>query len=445
MPPACTTRVMLIACCLVPALATRVAAQAIPDLPTVHYTLDNGLDVVLAPDSTASDASVELWVRVGTRDEPPGKFGLTHFWEHATPFGMGVGRTTAGRALLDSLRTDSNARTRLDYTLYYQQTRAEGLDLFLRVFADRLAADPAVEHTAAQAEWHRKNVVAEIARQAPGRYGWPSRFAERAGTFGVTHPYGHAGYGSDVETSAITADDLLRWSRAHFRPEYSTLIVVGRMDTTAARQAIARFFGGIPGGARPAMVPWAPTIVTAVADTVSVPSERHRILLNWPGPAWGTPDDAVMVVVQQLLAARVTAAQPSWIAEVGASYERAQLAGRVQVFAEVTSRDALGRAERALREAVATLERDGPAAGELAAARAAVHQELAGTLSRLGWAASRSELIGESMVFAGTPDAWRQHAARALDVTASEVRAVVQRWLATPGFALVTIGTGATE
>lgn len=117
----------------------------------------------------------------------------------------------------------------------------------------------------------------------------------------------------------------------------------------------------------------------------------------------------------------------------------------MQVFAEVTSRDALGRAERALREAVATLERNGPAAGELAAARAAVHQELTATLSRLGWAASRSELIGESMIFAGTPDAWRQHAARALDVTASEVRAVVQRWLAAPGFALVTIGTGATD
>lgn len=421
-----------------------VAAQTIPDLPTVRYALDNGLDVVLAPDSSVAEASVELWVRVGTRDEPPGKFGLTHFWEHATPFGMGVGRTTAGRRLLDSLRTGSNARTRLDYTLYYQQTRAEGLDLFLRVFADRLAADPAVEHTAAQAEWHRANVVSEIERQASGLGGWPSRFAERSGTFGVAHPYGHAGYGSDVETAAITADDLLRWSRAHFRPEYSTLIVVGQMDTTAVRRAIGRFFGGIPGGTRPPSMPWTPTIVTAVADTVPIPSARHRVLLNWPGPAWGTMDDAVMMVVHQILAARVAAVQPSWISEVGATYDRAQLAGRLQLHAEVEDTDALRRAEQLLRTAVATLARDGPSPAELAAARAAWREELTATLSRLGWAGSRSELIGESMLFAGEPDAWRGHAERALGASASDVQAVVRRWLVAPGFTLTTLGTGAT-
>jgi predicted Zn-dependent peptidase len=418
-----------------------VAAQTIPDLPTVRYTLDNGLDVVLAPDSSVAEASVELWVRVGTRDEPPGKFGLTHFWEHATPFGMGMGRTTAGRRLLDSLRTGSNARTRLDYTLYYQQTRAEGLDLFLRVFADRLAADPTAEHTPAQAEWHRANVIAEMARQAPGRYGWPSRYAERAGTFGVAHPYGHAGYGSDEETAAITADDLLRWSRAHFRPEYSTLIVVGQMDTTAVRGAIARFFGRIPGGTRPPLTPWAPTIRTAVADTVSVPADQHRILVNWPGPAWGTADDGHLMVLKHILSARVAASKPGWLAEVGANYERAQLAGRLQVYAAMASADDLRRAERLLRSLVAELAQDGPREEELSAARTAIRQELMSKLSRLGWDASRSELLGESMLFAGDPDAWRRHANRAIAATREQVREAAGRWFTTPGFALTTLGT----
>lgn len=422
------------------ALPALLVAQDLPDLSVSRFELRNGLAVVLAPDSAATEASIELWLDFGTRDEPPGKFGLAHFYEHATPFGYGVGRTTAGRRLLDSLRTNSNARTRPDYTRYYQQTRAEGLDLFLRVFADRLAADPAVELTAAHTERHRANVAAEIARQAPGRFGWPVRYADLSGTFGVAHPYGHAGYGSDIETQAVTADDLVRWSRAHFRPELATLIVVGPMDTATTRRAIERHFGGIPGGARPARTAWAPTVATAITDTVMVPTDIHRVLLSWPGPSWDHADRAAMEIASRVLASRLVAAAPDWIAAVGADYDRREFGGHVQVRAELTAARDMARAERWLRSRVAELGRDGPTAAELDAARAGLRADLVEQLTRLGWAASRSELIGESVMFTGDPGAWRSHANRALAVTAGDVQAVVWQWLDSPGFALHAVG-----
>ena len=105
-----------------------------------RFTLPNGMRVLLMPDSTASEVSIEFWLHVGARDEVAGKHGLAHFFEHATP-GCLRGDEPA-RTKFRSMLTNSNAQTRKDYIRYYLQLKPEGLEVTLRCVEERMMADP---------------------------------------------------------------------------------------------------------------------------------------------------------------------------------------------------------------------------------------------------------------------------------------------------------------
>jgi predicted Zn-dependent peptidase len=395
--------------------------------------------VVLAPDDAAAEVAIELWVHVGARHESPGRFGLAHFFEHAMPFGQGVIRTRLGRALFDSMRTNSNALTRFDYTRYYTQLRPEALDLFLLAAADRLRADPVLELTTGHVNAHRRNVQAEIARAANGTWGWPVKSALHAATFGPHHPYGHHMYGSDAETRDATADDMLRWFRAHMRPEYTTLVVVGEFDTTAARAAIERAFGGIPGGARPARAaPWVPP-AAPITDTVSIAADRSYVFFSWPVPPASSDAEASLSLLARVLTRRLAASRPAAVEDASAEAEFWELAGRFGLTAEFRPDAEENRpaVEAWLRRALTDLVTRGPTEAELRAARDGELADIREQMVALGWQGSRAELLGEGVIFSDDPDAFRVLLERQQSVSPAVARRTAEQWLSGRGAVLV--------
>ena len=407
-----------------------------------RYQLQNGLNVVLAPDDTQGEVSIELWIHVGARHEAPGRFGLAHLFEHAMPFGQGVIRTRLGRQLLDSMRTNSNAITRFDYTRFYLQARPEALDLFLLAAADRLRADPVLELTAERVEAHRRNVTAEIDRAASGTWGWPVKAALHAGTFGLDHPYGHHIYGSEAETRETSADDLLRWFRAHIRPEYATLIVVGRFDATAAQVAIQRAFGAIPGGTRPGRAAPSVPAVKPVTDTVMIASGRSHVFLSWAVPQAASEERAPLALLARVLTERLTATRPPSVENAVAETEFWELAGRFGLRVTFPSTaEADGRViDTWLRLALADLVANGVTEPELRRARNAEVADIREQLMALGWQRSRSELLGEGVIFSDDPGAHRRELMRQLTVTPDVAHRTALRWLSDSPFCLVVRG-----
>lgn len=421
-----------------------VAAQAAPPiaLDWFRYQLRNGLDVVLAPDDTAAEVSVELWVHMGARHESPGRFGLAHFFEHAMPFGQGVIRTGLGRELVDSMRTNSNAITRFDYTRFYTQARAEALELFLHVAADRLRADPVLELTPERLAVHRRNVRSEIGRAANGTWGWPVKSALHAATFGPQHPYGHHIYGSEAETRDVTADDMLRWFRAHIRPEYTTLIVTGRFDTATARLAIERAFGGIAGGERPDRAAPAVPIMAPVVDTVTITSRTSYVFLSWVVPQAASEERAPLTLLARVLTERLRANRPASVEDAMAETEFWELAGRFGLRASFPSEVEADRpvVEAWLRGTLADLLTNGVTLAELRAARDAELVDIREQMAALGWQRSRTELLGEGVIFSDNPDAYRVQLARQESVTPDAARRTAVQWLGDRGALLVVRG-----
>jgi zinc protease len=422
----------------VPAAPAQEASSLV--LPVVRWQLANGLDVIVAPDSAATEVSIELWMDSGGRDEPPGRFGMAHFFEHAMPFGDGVIRSRLGRRLFDSLRIDGNAKTRFDYTRYYLKTRPEGLDYFLLITADRLRADPIRELTASRVEAHRQNVAAEIRRQATGTWGWPVKYALHAGTFGVEFPYGHHLYGSEPETRDVSSDDLVRWFHANVRPEHAMLLVVGRFDTAAVRTAIERDFGSIAGGPRPSRRALTSLPHTRSSDTVSIETNRNFVLIDWPVLRWQSDETPALILLQHALSDRLSHSRPNFIKDASAELELWQLSGRFGLMAAFEAESDSKRAEGWLRSQLQRVQREGLTDAELASARDAELASITKELSRLGWEESRTELIGEGVMFADDPMAYARMLQRERSVSTALVRDIASERLGHPGFSLFVRG-----
>src|SRR5579883_2000765 len=107
-------------------------------LDAAHFTLDNGLEVVVIPDHRTPVVTHMVWYKVGSADETPGKSGLAHFLEHL--MFKGTKKNPLGRysQALATIGGQENAFTTADYTVFYQRIAREYLPLVMEFEADRM-------------------------------------------------------------------------------------------------------------------------------------------------------------------------------------------------------------------------------------------------------------------------------------------------------------------
>src|SRR5215217_7187065 len=149
----------------VPALAqTSGAAPApisVPPLEFTHRELANGLDVYSMPDPSAGTVTVTLWYDVGGKDDPEGRSGFAHLFEHI------LSRKTVNlpygqiSTLVENAGGSRNASTGQDFTNYYETVPPQYLETMLWTHAERMAR-PVVDEAVFQAE---RSIVKEELRQ----------------------------------------------------------------------------------------------------------------------------------------------------------------------------------------------------------------------------------------------------------------------------------------
>ena len=129
----------------VAAYAPSAVAQSAPQKPpaqaasnVAHFTLANGLEVVVIPDHRVPVVTHMVWYRVGSADETPGTSGIAHFLEHL--MFKGTAKNPAGKfsKTLATLGGQENAFTTSDYTGYFQRVAKEHLQLVMTMEADRM-------------------------------------------------------------------------------------------------------------------------------------------------------------------------------------------------------------------------------------------------------------------------------------------------------------------
>lgn len=264
----------------------------------VRTRLRNGLEIRLKEIHSAPLISTWVWYRVGSRDEPTGRTGLSHWTEHM----QFKGTPAFPAGVLDrAISRDGglwNAFTWIDWTAYFETLPADRADLALRLEADRMAHslfDPA------EVASERTVIISE--RQ--GHENEPTfRLGEevQAAAFRV-HGYHHEVIGDMADLHTITRDDLYGHYRTYYTPANALLAVAGDFRARPMLARIRELFGEIEGGTRPIPRP-RPEPPQAGERRVEVqgPGETAYLELAYRAPAGADPDFFPMAVLDSVLA-----------------------------------------------------------------------------------------------------------------------------------------------
>jgi zinc protease len=209
-------------------------------------TLDNGLTVLVRQDRSAPVVAIVTHVRAGYFDEPDELVGIAHVLEHmyfkGTPsHGVGeIARATkaAGGYL--------NAGTIYDRTSYYTVLPSSSFEAGLAVQADALA------NSVIEAEELRKELLV-IIQEAKRKLDSPGAVAQES-LFELlfdVHRMRRWRIGTETQLAGYTRDDVMRFYRAHYRPERIVLAIVGDIDVEAALRSVERLYGSLEPGAAP--------------------------------------------------------------------------------------------------------------------------------------------------------------------------------------------------
>jgi zinc protease len=407
-------------------------AVTVPPLEFRERVLANGLRVVSLEDRTSPTVSVQVWYLVGGRDDPPGRSGFAHLFEHLMFKSTKHMKAEQFDRLTEDVGGMNNASTREDVTNYFAVVPSNHLERLLWAEAERMQNLDVIEanfrsERAVVQEEYRQRVLANP-------YG---RFYESLNPRSyAAHPYRRGVIGNIDELEAATLDDVRAFHRTWYRPDNAVLIVTGDFDPRELDAWVDKYFAPIP---RPA-TPLARSSVTEPARTKDA---RYRetgpnvplpaVALTWLAPSSASPDAAALEVAAALLSsgessrlnqALVYRAQIAQTAAFAADLRADPgLLIAYAVAAQGATPDKLARALRAEIERLAT--KPIPAAELDKIKTQLVTQALDARQTPLG----KGEALGEAIVYRG--DA--RYANRELDdlmaVTAADVQRALRRYV----------------
>ncbi|WP_447974518.1 M16 family metallopeptidase [Nitrospira sp. Kam-Ns4a] len=233
----------LVPAALLLALLLLLARPGAPLAGAVHESiLANGMKVLLVEEPKAPVATVQIWYKVGSRNEVSGRAGLSHMLEHM--MFKGTARYPKGvfsRTIRKNGGND-NAFTSQDFTAYFENLAADRVQLALELEADRLGG-LLLDDKEFQLE---REVVKEERRlrteDDPQAFLVETLFAQAF----MMHPYHWPIIGWFPDLNAMTREDLKRHYDTYYVPNNATLVVVGDIKAEALLPTIKRLFEPIP-------------------------------------------------------------------------------------------------------------------------------------------------------------------------------------------------------
>ena len=209
----------------------------------VEMELSNGLRIILKEDHTAPVVSIWTWYRVGSRNERPGKTGLSHWVEHMQF--KGTARIAKGQIFRDVSRVGGtlNALTSHDWTAYFETVPSHQIDLPLRIESDRVTGSLFAPE---EVESERTVILSE--RQGAENNPGYALYEEVVGSAFHAHPYRHMVIGYECDLRAISRDDLFQHYRRFYHPGNGFVVVVGDFDSDDLLGRLERAFGTVPAG-----------------------------------------------------------------------------------------------------------------------------------------------------------------------------------------------------
>lgn len=416
-----------------PATTAAQAGVEVPPLGFAKRVLANGMEVYTARDASTSNVTVQVWYRVGSKDDPAGRSGFAHLFEHLLFKATKNMPSETFDRLTEDVGGFNNAFTADDVTAYYEVVPANHLQRILFAEADRMGS-LVVDQPTFESE---RDVVKEEYRQRILASPYGRLFGLFAPeTIYQDHPYRRPGIGSIEELDAATLDDVLRFHATYYRPDNAMLIVAGNFDQAQLDGWVNDYFAPLkrPEAPMPAndvreAEPTGPRSATYYAPNVPLPA----VYLAWNTVAYRDADRAALTVLDGILSTgessrlyRALVYEQQIAAQAGSGADFAQQAGNLATYAIMADGQSVEAGKAALEAEVARLRDEPVTAAELAEAK---NELVADALRGRESIDDRASTLGMALIMTGDPTAADREIAEIQAVTAADVQRVARRYL----------------
>ncbi|MBA3675838.1 MAG: insulinase family protein [Sphingosinicella sp.] len=418
------------------------------DIPYQSFTLDNGLRVVVHEDRKAPVAAVSIWYNVGSKDEPRGKTGFAHLFEHL----MFNGSENSPGDYFEPLReigaTDYNGTTWFDRTNYFQTVPRPALERALFLESDRMGH--LLGAVTQEKLTNQIGVVQNEKRQGDNDPFGLVEYAQLEALFPEGHPYHHSTIGSMADLDAATLEDVKQWFRDKYGPNNAVLVIAGDVSAAEARPMVEKYFGDIPRG--PVNVPAAAAVPTLAAPKVEVMKDRvanTRIYRNWAVPGLTDPDmiplEMGATVLGGLASSRLDnelVRKDQSAVSVSASLLPFHRVSLFEVQVNVKPGQDPGAVAERLDRIIADFIATGPTADEV---QRVAMREVSGRiqgLEQVGGFGGKAVALAEGTLYADDPEFYKKQLLAYGKVTPEDVRGVMQKWLTRPVYTLRVVPGG---
>jgi zinc protease len=283
-----------------PGLAAPSPKLSVPPLEFRERVLPNGLRVVTLEDHASPTVSVQVWYDVGGKNDPEGRSGFAHLFEHLMFKSTRYLKAEQFDRMTEDVGGQNNAGTGDDTTDYYDVVPSNHLERLLWAEAERMSnldvndANFKSERAVVEEEYRQRVLASPYGR-------FYESFAPRSY---AVHPYRRGVIGNIDQLEAASLDDVRAFHRTFYRPDNAVLIVTGDFDAKEVDAWIDKYFAAIPRPATP--IPR----VTAVEPERNADA-RYRetgpnvplpaVAITWLAPSARSPDAAALKVVAALL------------------------------------------------------------------------------------------------------------------------------------------------
>lgn len=417
------------------AAATGLSSGAAGDGSTTREVLPNGVVLIVQEHRASEVVALQLWVRIGGRDEVADELGLSHYLEHMLFKGTPTRPPGSIDRLIERLGGQSNAYTSYDSTRYDVVLPAQHLRAGLELLAD-IAVNASFEQSELDAE--RKVVFEEmrLTQDNPDRF-LLRRIYELAYN---PHPYGRQILGTPELIGALTRDRLLAYYRKYYVPRHMVVVAVGAVKPAEVRRLALATFGRLEGAGPPRPTASAVPRLDGLRRLDVPRTEQQAYLgLAWRTAATNEKDVYAVDLLTYILgdgpSSRLSQAvreRERLVHAIDAGYGAWEKAGLVSVTARLDPGN-LDRAETAIVEVIRRVRAEGVTEAE---------RQRALVTAEANYAFDIETAEGLAKTYGQAETTWTlqdelQYLTRLRQVTAAEIQAVARRYFGDENYARV--------
>ena len=435
--------------CLVVALAlfsnALFAQSGQVDIPYQKFVLDNGLRLIVHEDHKAPLVAVSVWYNVGSKDEPKGKTGFAHLFEHLMFNGSEHYKGEYFAPFERVGATDMNGTTWLDRTNYFETVPTPALDMALWMESDRMghllgAIDQSVLD-------EQRGVVQNEKRQGDNQPYGKVDYRIVKGLYPVGHPYRHTTIGSMDDLNAATVDDVKAWFKKYYGAANAVIVLAGDITPQKGLALVKKYFDDIPAG--PALTRinrWVPTRLHDNEEQMIDKAPQVRIYRLWSTPGRTEKDAALLMLASSILGegknSRLYQAlmyNRQWASKIDVYVSQHLLDSKFQIEITVKQGVDAKKVDREMKRVIDEFLKTPPSADELQRARAGILSHTIRGLEKVGGFSGKAATLAKGELYAGDPGFYSKRLHWIEQATPQSVQQASQRWLSHGAYQLTVL------